>query len=677
MTGGALRRGRLAAVGGVFGLFLALLLARAVDLTVVRGPEFARRAARQHTKRTALIPHRGEIVDRNGDMLALSLNVPSIYMRPRELGEGKARLPEVARALGLSPAWVQAQAEKGQPFVWLKRQALPRELQAVQALGVPGIDHFDEARRVYPHGALAAHILGFVGTDAQGLGGLERRFDRDIRGEVQTIDVGRDAHGRAFLRTEGAEAHAGPPRGSRVELTIDATIQAAVERELALGVANAKAAAGIAVVLDPWTGEVMALANVPTFNPNDRSDWGDRKHKEKLRNRAVTDPFEPGSTFKAFLAAAALDLGVVTPSERFFAENGAYNVGKWTINDAHPHGWLSFAEVVQVSSNIGCAKVGLRLGSERYHEYLRRFGFGEPTGIELPSESGGIMRPLSKWTRIDLTVQSFGQGVSVTPMQMAAAYGAIANGGTLMRPHLVRRIVAPDGRVTYENGPRPVRRVLGEDAARTTTELLRRVVEEKGGTGGRAKLDDFSVAGKTGTAQKVSPGSRGYSSKRIGSFVGFVPADHPRAVIVVSIDEPTTATYGGVVAAPVFKAIAQQTLKALGVNAPAHPEPPPAVMQKAQKARAGGIVPVRAAVAPEPAPTTASAEPLGPSEPRTPSFLGLSMREALTRAHADGWAVEIKGSGWVAGQQPPPGAPLADDRRLALDLSPDRPLAQP
>lgn len=676
MTGGALRRGRLVTVGGVFGLFLALLLARAVDLTVVRGPEFARRAARQHTKRMALVPHRGEIVDRNGDILALSLNVPSIYVRPRELGaEGRARLPEVARALSLSPAWVQEQVDKGQPFVWLKRQALPRELEAVRALGVPGVDYFDEARRVYPHGALAAHVLGFVGTDAQGLGGLERRFDRDIRGEVQTIDVGRDAHGRAFLRTDGVQAggaQAGPPRGSRVELTIDATIQAAVERELALGVENAKAAAGIAIVLDPWTGEVMALANVPTFNPNDRGQWGDRRNKDRLRNRAVTDPFEPGSTFKAFLAAAALDLGVVTPSERFFAENGAYKVGKWTINDAHPHGWLSFAEVIQVSSNIGCTKVGLRVGSERYHEYLRRFGFGEPTGVELPSESGGIMRPLSKWTRIDLTVQSFGQGISVTPMQMAAAYGAIANGGTLMRPHLVRRIVAPDGRVTYENGPRPVRRVLGEQAARTTTELLRRVVEEKGGTGGRAKLDDFSVAGKTGTAQKVSPGSRGYTSKRIGSFVGFVPADHPRAVIVVSIDEPTTATYGGVVAAPVFKAIAQQTLKVLGVSAPAHPEPPPAPAPAVRPARRSGIVPV-ADVAPVPS----AAELIEAGEPRTPSFLGLSMREALTRAHAEGWAVEIRGSGWVAGQQPPPGAPLADDRRLALELRPDRPLPQP
>jgi cell division protein FtsI (penicillin-binding protein 3) len=673
MSGGALRRSRLIAVGGVFALFLALLLARAVDLTVVRGPEFARRAQRQHTKRMALVPHRGEIVDRNGDMLALSLNVPSIYMRPRELGaEGRARLPEVAKALGLSPAWVQEQVDKGQPFVWLKRQALPRELEAVQALGVPGIGHFEEARRVYPHGSLAAHVLGFVGTDAQGLGGLERRFDRDIRGEVQTIDVARDAHGRAFLRTDGG-AQAGPPRGSRVELTIDATIQAAVERELALGVANAKAAAGIAVVLDPWTGEVMALANVPTFNPNDRSEWGDRRHKDKLRNRAVTDPFEPGSTFKAFLAAAALDLGITTPSERFFAENGAFTVGKWTINDAHPHGWLSFAEVIQVSSNIGCAKVGLRMGSERYYEYLRRFGFGEPTGIELPSESGGIMRPLSKWTRIDLTVQSFGQGVSVTPLQMAAAYAAIANGGTLMRPHLVRRIVAPDGRVTYENGPRPVRRVLGEAAARTTTELLRRVVEEKGGTGGRARLEDFSVAGKTGTAQKVSPGSRGYSSKRIGSFVGFVPADHPRAVIVVSIDEPTTATYGGVVAAPVFKAIALHTLKALGVNAPAKPEPEPAPEPTLRQARAKGVVPVRAEVASVPA----APEVADSGEPRTPSFLGLSLREALTRAHADGWAVEIRGSGWVAGQQPPPGAPLAEDRRLALELSPDRPLAQP
>ena len=311
------------------------------------------------------------------------------------------------------------------------------------------------------------------------------------------------------------------------------------------------------MVVDPETGEVLALANYPTFDPNKRSDWGNPKQKQRIRNRTLSDPYEPGSTFKAILAASALEEGIVKPTERVFCENGDWKVGKWTIHDSHPHGWLSFAEVIQYSSNIGAAKVGDHLGRERYYAWLKKFGFGQRTGIELPDESPGILRDGKSWARIDLATHSFGQGISVTPLQMVAAYAAIANGGRLMRPYVVRRITEPDGDVVLEHQPQVVRQVLSERAAKTTTDLLRRVVEEKGGTGGRARLDEFTVAGKTGTAQKVDPRTRAYSSKRIGSFVGFVPADHPRAVILVLIDEPATSSYGGVVAAPVFRNIAE------------------------------------------------------------------------------------------------------------------------
>ena len=691
MTAPRGRRARVAATAAFLALAFLALFGRAADLTVLRGPEFARRAAVQHRREVALVPHRGEIVDRHGELLALSLNVPSVYVRTRKLGEDRARIAEVARALRLPPARLQ-QRIGTQPFVWLKRQALPQELAAVAALKVPGVGHFEEPRRVYPHGSLAAHVLGFVGTDAQGLAGLELRFDREIRGQAVRIAVDRDARGRDFLRTALTEA---PTQGNRIQLTLDAGIQAIAERELAAGVANARAAAGAAIVLDPETGEILALANYPTFNPNKRSEWGNPNQKQRIRNRTLSDPYEPGSTFKAILAASALEEGVVKPTERLFCENGAWKVGKWTVHDSHPHGWLSFAEVIQYSSNICAAKVGDRLGRERYHNWLKKFGFGQRTGVELPDESPGILRDGKAWARIELATNSFGQGISVTPVQMVAAYAAIANGGRLMRPFVVRRITAPNGDIMLDHEPEVVRQLLSPRAAKTTTDLLRRVVEEKGGTGGRARLDEFTVAGKTGTAQKVDPRTRAYSSKRIGSFVGFVPADQPRAVILVLIDEPATSSYGGIVAAPVFRNIAEGVMQAMRV-APEREAPAPGGKNgKVQQARSGkrpaagqsrdGKQPGAGQLAKAPAQkgapkvevATVPPPPAPADENGTPSYLGLSMREALTRAHAAGWAVAVRGTGWVAAQHPDPGAPLGPDRRLALELRPERPTAQP
>jgi cell division protein FtsI (penicillin-binding protein 3) len=647
------RKPRMLGVAILFSALLALIVGRAVDLTVLRGPDFVRRADGQHTEEVTLVPERGPIVDRNGEALALSVKVPSIFVHPRQFAGQEARLPELAAALGVTPRRLRARFDATRRFIWLERHASPRHAEAVEHLGLRGVGTLLEGRRFYPHEALAAHVLGFVGTDG-GLEGLEGRFDRMIRGEAQTLEVYRDAYRRAIYK---AGVHAGPTEGSRLEVTIDAGLQAITERELASGVAAARAAGGAAIVLDPWTGEVLALANVPTYNPNEPGDGRERRWRDRIRNRALTDPYEPGSTFKAVLAAAALQERIVTPNEMIFCENGRYPVGRWTLHDSHPHGWLSFAEVIQYSSNIGAAKVGERLGRDRYFRHLRDFGFGERTGIELPGETPGILRPVDSWARIDLLTHSFGQGVSVTPIQMAVAFAAIANGGTLMRPWVVRRITSPTGAVLLENEPRPERRVVSPEVARVTTELLRRVVEEKGGTGAKARLDDFSVAGKTGTAQKVDPRTGGYSSKRIGSFVGFVPADGPRLVILVLIDEPGTSSYGGVVAAPVFRSIATAALKQLGVQ--------PAVEMAA-------AVPPAAA-----APPAATVPPPEAAASGTPSFLGLSMREALSRAQDAGWTVRVRGSGWVAMQDPPPGTPLGSDRRLALELRADAATARP
>ncbi|MFN8544751.1 MAG: penicillin-binding transpeptidase domain-containing protein [Candidatus Binatia bacterium] len=649
------REPRMRMVAVVFAVVFALLLARAVDLTVMRGPELARVASRQHRTKIALTPRRGEIVDRAGEKLALSVDVPSIFVRPRDFVGQEAQVPALAQALGMPVKTIRARVARRQPFVWLKRLAVPRQAEAVEQLGLKGVGTAYEGRRFYPYGALAAHVLGFVGVDSQGLGGVERRFDRVIQGEREYLEADRDAHGRSILA--GGVA-AGRPEGNRLELTLDLGIQTIAERELAQGVADARAAGGAAVVLDPWTGEVLALANAPTFNPNAAGDLVGDKARDRVRNRALTDPYEPGSTFKALLAAAALEEKVTSPSEMVFCENGRFPVGRWTIHDSHPHGWLSFAQVIQYSSNIGATKIGERLGRERWYAYLRRFGFGARTGVELPGETAGILRPVEGWARIDLATHSFGQGVSVTPLQMVAAVGAIANGGVLMKPFVVRRAVSPSGTVLFEHEPSTLRRVVSPETAHVTTDLLRRVVEEEGGTGAKARLDDFPVAGKTGTAQKVDSHG-GYSSKRIGSFVGFVPADRPRLVILVLIDEPSTSSYGGIVAAPVFRRIALGALHELGVQ-PAAP-PTSQVLPVA--------TPISAAPEPPPEPVLA----LGV----TPSFLGLSLREARARAQAQGWDVRTTGSGYVTGQQPPPGAPRPDDIRLALTLEPERASARP
>jgi cell division protein FtsI (penicillin-binding protein 3) len=632
------------AVGGAFAALLVLVAGRAVDLTVLRGPALAQLAAMQHRLRIELVPHRGPIVERNGETLAISLDVPSVYVRPREFRGQESSLPALAAALKLPVGALGRKTASTQPFVWLKRQAPPREAEAAEALGLRGVDLVSEGRRFYPHGSLAAHVLGFVGIDSQGLEGIERRLDQALRGKPQDLDAYRDARGRQMF-TRGVQAP--PEQGSRVELTLDAAIQDAAERELARGVSVARAKGGVAVVLDPTTGEVLALANVPTYDPNRPGAVKDRAWRDRVRNRALTDPYEPGSTFKAVLAAAAIEARAVTPRAALFCENGRYRFGGRTIHDTHKYDWLTFAEVIQYSSNIGATKIADRLGRDRYYGYLLAFGFGARTGIELPGESPGILRPASRWSRIDLATHSFGQGVSVTPLQMAAAFGAIANDGLLMRPYLVRRVVTPGGAVTVENKPAVVRRVVSARTAATVTDLLRLAVEGKKATGERARLEGYAVAGKTGTAQKVDPKTGAYSSARIGSFVGFVPADRPRVVILVLIDEPRTSSYGGTVAAPVFRALAAAALQRLGVP----PAPPTATVASASRSR------------PRPRVRRASGVPDG-----TPNLLGLSRREALARAEADGWKVDVSGFGYVVGQVPLPGEPPAGDRRLALTL---------
>lgn len=635
MTAGMLRA-RIAAAAAIFFTLFVVALARAFQLCVIEGPSLRELAGRQHRQRLALPPERGPIVDRHGDLLAFTIESAAVYLRPHALEPDRNIVPGLVQALGLSPAAVAEKIKAPERFVWLLRGATSEQAEAVAALGLPGVGSESTRRRYYPRGDLAGQVVGFAGIDSQGLEGVELMYDRDLRGTRESVSVERDARGRRMM-TEGAWQPL-PRQGARLELTIDASLQQVAQTELQAAVAVRRAAAGVAVVMDPSTGEILALASVPSFDPNHvNGATGDQ-----WRNRVIADAYEPGSTFKGILASAALEAGVVRAEDRIYCESGHYTIGRRVVHDHEPYGWLSFDEVIKHSSNIGAGKVGERLGAERLAKAIKGFGFGEMTRIDLPGEIAGLVRPAHKWARIHVVTTSFGQGIAVTPLQLLRAYGAIANGGKLMRPYIVRRVVAPDGSVLRENKPEVVGQPISPQTAALVTSMLQGVVD--GGTGTQARIDGISVAGKTGTAQKVEHGR--YSSRdRMSSFIGFVPAEAPRFVILVVIDSPRTATYGGIVAAPVFRQIAEYGLDRLGLRMASAPLLAPAApAANAQLVNWNTLVGDRG----------------------MPSFIGLSMRQALVQAARAGWEVQVQGSGFVVSQDPAPGAQTARSRKLEL-----------
>jgi len=631
----AVLRLRIAATAGVFFMLLVVALGRAFQLCVIEGASFTELAARQQRQRVALPPERGPIVDRYGDALALTVESAAVFVRPRNLPSDLNVISALAKTLDLPPGTVAERVRDKSPFVWLLRTATPEQAEAIAAFGFQGVGSESTWRRFYPRDALAGQVLGFSGIDSQGLEGVELAYDKYLRGASESLSVDRDARGRRML-TEGAWQPL-PRQGAKVELTIDASLQQVAESELNAAVVQRRAAAGAAIVMDPATGEILALANVPRFDPNQVGV----STPEQWRNRVIADTYEPGSTMKAILAAAALEAGVVRPDDRVYCENGHYAVGRRVVHDHQRYGWLTFAEIIKHSSNIGAAKVGERLGAARFGAALKSFGFGKPTRSDLPGEVPGLVSPSEKWAHINLVTTSFGQGIAVTPLQMVRAYAAIANGGKLMRPYIVRRVIAPDGSVLREEKPEVVAQPVSAQTASIVTDLLRGVVE--GGTGTNARIDGVPVAGKTGTAQKVDGKTGRYSARdRMSSFIGYVPADAPRLVILVVIDSPRTATYGGTVAAPVFRAVAEFGLDRLGLRVAAAPAP-------RDDAAIG-----RLNWSPKDA------------DRGMPSFIGLSMREALVQAARAGWDVQVTGSGFVVAQDPPPGTQTATNRKLEL-----------
>ncbi|MFQ5852578.1 MAG: peptidoglycan D,D-transpeptidase FtsI family protein, partial [Candidatus Binatia bacterium] len=432
-------RFRLVLTGLIFLMVFLAVGLRAFQLQILRGEKLKRLGERQHLQEWILLPRRGSILDRSGEPLAISLEAQSVYVRPRRLKEPGLNARRLARALTMSPLEVQRRLKTQKPFVWLKRQITPREAKGVRALRLEGVGMYYEPKRYYPRGRLAGQVVGFVGRDSQGLEGVEKYYDEYIRGESGSSVIVRDALGRKVM-AQGVEGLDVPP-GADIHLTLDNTIQHLVEKQLEAAVTRFRAKAGIAVMVEPFTGEVLALANYPFFDPNSFA----RLTPHRWRNRAITDSFEPGSTFKAILAAAALEEGVVGKEDLFFCEFGRYAYGGRIIHDSKEHGWLPFYKIIQYSSNICVAKVAHKLKKERYFKYIQRFGFGQRSGIDLPGEAIGLVQPPARWSPMDLAAHSFGQAIAVTPIQLVMAYAAVANGGVLMRPFLVRRVIGPGG----------------------------------------------------------------------------------------------------------------------------------------------------------------------------------------------------------------------------------------
>lgn len=535
-----------------------VILFRLVNLQVLQAAELTARADRQHQKSVLLEGARGTVTDRHGKVLAMNVEVPSIFGVPTSLDNPGNAARSLSAVLRLRREEIEKKLRQDKHFVWLARKVEPEQGRRLEQLSIDGIGMVMEGRRFYPKGPLLAHVLGFVGMDGIGLEGLERRYESQLHGEKRLTILQRDALGRTVF-PKGLREQA-PSAGHTLTLTIDEVIQYIAEKELEEAVDHARAKSGAIIVMEPQSGAILAMAVSPRFDPNAVASLT----ADRWRNRALTDTYEPGSTMKVVVAAAALEERVMMPGSMLFGENGRMTVANTTIHDHEKLGWMTFAQMIQKSSNIGAAKTGMLLGEQRLYRYLQAFGFGQRTDIDLPGEVGGLLKSPREWGRRSLASISMGQEVGVTPLQMLSAVAAIANDGVLMRPHVVSDVRDQKGQPVKEILPHVRRRVVSPATARTLTTILEGVVTS--GTGTKAAIPGFRVAGKTGTAQKVDPRTGAYSSAlSIGSFVGFVPADSPRLAMIVVIDEPQGEAWGGVVAAPVFRRVGEQTLAYMGV----------------------------------------------------------------------------------------------------------------
>lgn len=659
---------RLGLLVGLLCLGFGRLIARAHELQIRRGRELREMAEQQYAREVQLQPRRGTIYDRHRNPLAVTVDVPSLLANPRALRRRRVNIDalaaRLASALSLSPSEVADKLRADSAYRWIKHYLAPAEVDAVRTVmremnvrEGEGLDLPNEPRRWYPNRELAAHVLGFVGAEGRGLEGIELALDEHLRGQPLSLRGVRDAMGRLVF-AEGLTPADGQG-GHDVTLTIDKTIQYIAETELALTVRTFEARGGSVIVTDPWTGEILAMASYPTYNPNEY--W--RSDPDARRNRAITDRFEPGSTMKVFTVGGALDAGVINPGQLINCYGGTFTIGDLTIHDAHVDTWLTPMQILARSSNIGAAQIGLALGAEGLERVLRRFGFGERTGLPLPGEARARFGE-RRWYDVEVATISFGQGIGVTAIQLAQGLGAVANGGRLVSPLLVTQIHDATGALVEERTPDPGRPAIDGRVARLLAEMLTAVTEE-GGTGVDAAIPGARVAGKTGTAQKANEHGRGYDSDRwVSSFIGFVPVEHPAVVITVVIDEPRIAHQGGTVAAPLFRRVAEQTLRYLGRLPTMADRVPVSTLSLRDREATTETAPggtVTRNHRSHDAVTVASV---------VPTVTGMTARRAVTTLHAAGLDTVVVGSGTVVRQHPPAGAPVPDDRRVVIELEP-------
>jgi cell division protein FtsI (penicillin-binding protein 3) len=655
---------------GVLLSLYVLVVLRAFQIQVLGVREIRDRGAKQYFSAIPLLPQRGVILDRTGTELAVSIATKSIFVQPAKLRDPDKAADLLAPRVSRSSRELRKLFAREKGFVWVRRQmpstaaedAVREVKQALSALdpqargkpsAVDGIGTVEEPKRFYPNRELAASLVGFTNVDSEGMEGVELSLDRYLRGERGSLLCERDARGRLIV----------PPttpvvvnsKGHSVALTIDRNIQHVAESELQAAVEKFNARGGMAVVLSPGTGEILAMATAPSFNPNAPA----RGPAAARKNRSLTDSFEPGSTFKVFTLASALELGAVSTTDRFFCENGSYHYAGKVIHDTHRHGWLTAPEVVKLSSNIGMVKINERMDGNRFYDMIRAFGFGSRTGIELRGEVPGIAPSRSGFeSRIRRATVSFGQGISVTPLQLAAGMAAVINGGKVMKPYLVREIRDPEGKTVFRGEPRELRRVLSPKTSAQMREILGKVVEEDG-TGTQARIKGFLVGGKTGTAQKVEPGSGRYSAtKRTASFIGFLPRNDPKLLILVVIDEPRGQVYGGVVAAPAFNQIAVKTAYYLGIQPtetaalaaarPSEPSTPSRVTRVSTARTAGAMV--------------------------MPDLSGMSMGRVVDIMGGYSVKLSLTGSGVARAQTPDPGAVLVPGTECSVTFTAEPPL---
>ncbi len=713
---------RLYILAAVLFLWVVAVLGRLVDLQIVKYQFFLNLASRQHGRNIDIDPRRGTIYDRNGSELAMSIDVDSIFAVPSEIPDQESTAQVLSNVLNIDTQELLAHLRAQKNFAWVKRKVDADTSARVRELNLRGIYFRKEPKRFYPKRDLAAQVVGYVGTDDEGLGGVEQVFDDDLRGipgrEMIFVDARRKWYGHVERQ---------PDPGQNLVLTIDGTIQYIAEKELDQAMEETKAVAGTVVVQNPRTGEILALANRPTFNPNVFTNVP----KEALKNRAVSDVYEPGSVFKTVTYSAAIDQGVVKPTDMVDCQGGAITIFGMTIHDAHKMGVMTIAEAYAHSSDVAAVKTGMKLGDVRFDEFIRSYGFGAQTGIELPGESRGLKKPVNRWSKVSIGAMSMGQEVGVTAVQVVSMVSTIANDGVYTPPRIVAGELPPNA------GPTPVvfhpaqqHRVISTMTAAQMKKMMESVVLD--GTARRAILDGYTVAGKTGTAQKVDPATGAYSkTKYVASFVGFAPVNEPAITIAVILDSAQGLHQGGQVSAPVFRRIAQQVLEYMHVphdiepknqaqrlnlmaknddaaegdpdrlGAPLMPEtdepsapssakaPPQPQAPSPAKSAGAAIVQVSAPLNPVQATSAPPETPLASLDPKSadppvgsgtvvlnvdsgivvPSFIGKSLRTAVEVAQQSGLEINVLGSGIARQQSPTPGAHLLSGQKITIRFS--------